>query len=280
MQPIEKFSFQYNVEEYKLLEYVYPVAQEYAPDFDYNENTGESYMVVSQAPDIFKGRYNARKLRHKFTVEEYMQDKELQGYLQALDLDSGKFWYLLLFCYDYSWGICMKGIEINKFPVEYIRDLVDAIYSNYAGSGMLGAIFNEPISITLKVGRKNIVIDNNNAIACIAKFCDDGLENNDLTNLPNGHFVDITRKSSDSVSVLAYYFSKMIISAFNHQEQVKEKRKKGANLSDKEKMVIAHLLYLTGIISNESVRESDEYLKAILKRYKNTEIKKLNSFYL
>ena len=278
MQPIEKFSFQYNVEEYKLLEYVYPVAQEYAPDFDYNENTGESYMVVSQAPDIFKGRYNARKLRHKFTVEEYMQDKELQGYLKALELDSEKFWYLLLFCYDYSWGICMKGIEINKFPVEYIRDLVDAIYSNYAGSGMLGAIFNEPISITLKVGRKNIVIDNNNAIACIAKFCDDGLENNDLTNLPNGHFVDITRKSSDSVSVLAYYFSKMIISAFNHQEQVKEKRKKGANLSDKEKMVIAHLLYLTGIISNESVRESDEYLKAILKRYKNTEIKKLNSF--
>ena len=280
MQPIEKFSFQYNVEEYKLLEYVYPVAQEYAPDFDYNENTGESYMVVSQAPDIFKGRYNARKLRHKFTVEEYMQDKELQGYLKALELDSEKFWYLLLFCYDYSWGICMKGIEINKFPVEYIRDLVDAIYSNYAGSGMLGAIFNEPISITLKVGRKNIVIDNNNAIACIAKFCDDGLENNDLTNLPNGHFVDIPRKSSDSVSVLAYYFSKMIISAFNHQEQVKEKRKKGANLSDKEKMVIAHLLYLTGIISNESVRESDEYLKAILKRYKNTEIKKLNSFYL
>ena len=204
MQPIEKFSFQYNVEEYKLLEYVYPVAQEYAPDFDYNENTGESFMAVSQVPDIFKGRYNARKLRHKFTVEEYMQDKELQGYLKALELDSEKFWYLLLFCYDYSWGICMKGIEINKFPVEYIRDLVDAIYSNYAGSGMLGAIFNEPISITLKVGRKNIVIDNNNAIACIAKFCDDGLENNDLTNLPNGHFVDITRKSSDSVSVLAY----------------------------------------------------------------------------
>ena len=27
MQPIEKFSFQYNVEEYKLLEYVYPVAK-------------------------------------------------------------------------------------------------------------------------------------------------------------------------------------------------------------------------------------------------------------
>lgn len=50
------------------------------------------------------------------------------------------------------------------------------------------------------------MIDNNNAIACIAKFCDDGLENNDLTDLSNGHFVDLTRQSSDSVSVLAYYF--------------------------------------------------------------------------
>ena len=280
IKPIDNFSFQYSEEEYSLLDYIYPVAQEYAPDFDYNEDTGESYMAVSQASDIFKGRYNARKLRHKFTVEEYMQDKELQGYLQALELDSEKFWYLLLFCYDYSWGICMKGIEINKFPVEYIRDFVDAIYSNYAGSGMLGAIFNEPISLTLKIGRKNIVIDNNNAIACIAKFCDDGLENNDLTNLSSGHFIDLTRQSSDSVSVLAYYFSKMIISAFNHQEHLKDKRKKGANLSDKEKMVIAHSLYLTGIISNESVREGDEYLKAILKRYKNIEIKKLNSFYL
>lgn len=173
----------------------------------------------------------------------------------------------------------MEGIEVNKSPVEHIRGFIDAIYNNYTGSGMLGAIFNEPISITLKVGRKNIVIDNNNAIACIAKFCDDGLENNDLTNLPNGYFVDITRKSSDSFSVLAYYFSKMIISAFNHQGQVKEKRKKGANLSDKEKMVIAHLLYLTGIISNESVRVSYEYLKTILMRYKDMEIRRLNSFY-
>ena len=101
-----------------------------------------------------------------------------------------------------------------------------------------------------------------------------------MTNLSSGHFIDLTRQSSDSVSVLAYYFSKMIISAFNHQEHLQDKRKKGANLSDKEKMVIAHSLYLTGIISNESVRESDEYLKAILKRYKNIEIKKLNSFYL
>lgn len=48
VKPIENFSFQYNEEEYSLLDYIYPVAQEYAPDFDYNEDTGESYMAVSK----------------------------------------------------------------------------------------------------------------------------------------------------------------------------------------------------------------------------------------
>lgn len=60
---------------------------------------------------FLKEAYNARKLRHKFTVEEYTQDEDLQGYLKTLDLDSEKFWYLLLFCYDYSWGICMEELR-------------------------------------------------------------------------------------------------------------------------------------------------------------------------
>ena len=37
-------------------------------------------------------------------------------------------------------------------------------------------VFKSPICITLKIGRKNIVIDNKTAIASIAKFCADGLE--------------------------------------------------------------------------------------------------------
>ena len=36
IKPIDNFSFQYSEEEYSLLDYIYPVAQEYAPDFDYN----------------------------------------------------------------------------------------------------------------------------------------------------------------------------------------------------------------------------------------------------
>ena len=36
MKPVDKFSIQYS----ELLEYIYPVTQEYFPDFDYDEETG------------------------------------------------------------------------------------------------------------------------------------------------------------------------------------------------------------------------------------------------
>ena len=35
MKPVDKFSIQYS----ELLEYIYPVTQEYFPDFDYDEET-------------------------------------------------------------------------------------------------------------------------------------------------------------------------------------------------------------------------------------------------
>ena len=50
MKPVDKFSIQYS----ELLEYIYPVTQEYFPDFDYDEETGQTYILPSQTPDTFK----------------------------------------------------------------------------------------------------------------------------------------------------------------------------------------------------------------------------------
>ena len=238
MKPVDKFSIQYS----ELLEYIYPVTQEYFPDFDYDEETGQAYMLPSQTPDTFKGRYNRGILKGRFSFDSYIKNKELQDLLTTLDLDAEKFWYLLLFCYDCSWGKCMEGIEIKESPKEQIERFVNAISEDYKRDTPFGAVFKSPICITLKIGRKNIVIDNKTAIASIAKFCADGLEtvNSDQMNTAS---VDLSNPHTESFSVFAYYFSQMIITALNYQEQVKEKRKKGANMSDKEKTLISHLLH-------------------------------------
>ena len=274
MKPVDKFSIQYS----ELLEYIYPVTQEYFPDFDYDEETGQAYMLPSQTPDTFKGRYNRGILKGKFSIDAYMQNRELQDLLTTLDLDAEKFWYLLLFCYDCSWGKCMEGIEIKESPKEQIEKLVNAISEDYKRDTPFGAVFKSPICITLKIGRKNIVIDNKTAIASIAKFCADGLETVKSDQMNTSH-VDLSDPHTESFSVFAYYFSQMIITALNYQEQVKEKRKKGANMSDKEKTLISHLLYFTGIVSNESVLVDYDYLKSLLKQYKDKDIRSLNAFY-
>ena len=77
MKPVDKFSIQYS----ELLEYIYPVTQEYFPDFDYDEETGQAYMLPSQTPDTFKGRYNRGILKGRFSFDSYIKNKELQDLL-------------------------------------------------------------------------------------------------------------------------------------------------------------------------------------------------------
>ena len=50
-------------------------------------------------------------------------------------------------------------------------------------------------------------------------------------------------------------------------------------MSDKEKTLISHLLYFTGIVNNESVLVDYDYLKSLLKQYKDKDIRSLNAFY-
>ena len=50
-------------------------------------------------------------------------------------------------------------------------------------------------------------------------------------------------------------------------------------MSDKEKTLISHLLYFTGIVSNESVLVDYEYFKSLLKKFKDKDIRSLNAFY-
>ena len=67
--PIQKFTlYQYVKEEYELLEYVSLLAQIYTPDFDFDEESQQTYELPSSAPEIFKVRYNNGLLKIPFTV--------------------------------------------------------------------------------------------------------------------------------------------------------------------------------------------------------------------
>ena len=65
--------------------------------------------------EIFAQRYNERKLTNYFTYEEYLKQTKIQEYITELGLDIDKFWFLLLFVYDFCESICINGIGTDKY---------------------------------------------------------------------------------------------------------------------------------------------------------------------
>ncbi len=97
--PIQKFTlYRYVKEEYELLEYVSLLAQIYTPDFDFDEESQQTYELPSSAPEIFKVRYNNGLLKIPFTYSSYVKNSKIVSLLHQLQLDCDKFWYLLYLC--------------------------------------------------------------------------------------------------------------------------------------------------------------------------------------
>lgn len=152
-----------------LLEYVWEVANHFLPD--YAETDTGMIPVESSAPAIFANRYAERNLSveeryernkemntFKGTLEEYkkreyrklddsykekfLTNEDLQNTIEAYKLDVSKFWYLLLFVYDFIEDIGTDSPIVEKPLLEdftfFLTNLCEAS------------------SITLKQGNKNI----------------------------------------------------------------------------------------------------------------------------
>ena len=132
-----------------LLEYVWEVANHFLPD----------YEDVSSAPAIFANRYAERNLSveeryerakgmktFKGTLEEYkkreyrklddsfkekfLSNEDLQNTIEAYKLDVSKFWYLLLFVYDFIEDMGTNAPIMGKSVLEdfatFLTNLCDA----------------------------------------------------------------------------------------------------------------------------------------------------------
>lgn len=156
-----------------LLEYVWEVANHFLPD----------YEGVSSAPAIFANRYAERNLSveeryertqemktFKGTLEEYkkreyrklddsfkekfLTNEDLQNTIEAFKLDVSKFWYLLLFVYDFIEDIGTNAPTMGKSVLEDF---------SYFHVNLL-----EATSITLKKdNRKNYVTEREDTIRII-----------------------------------------------------------------------------------------------------------------
>lgn len=280
--PIERFETEtYNREEENLLEYLTAVADRFAPDIAFGSD-GEAYEVDSQAPLMFKRRYNGGRLNVSFVYEDYIRtdrndNENVIDIIRALGIDIEKFWYLLLFVVDYVDGSTVKTLRCNPSPKQEIERLIDFVESNEDSfSKFSGMKHRQPMKLTLQIKGHRLIIDNPNTISAIAEMCRQTVPEIRYGNFLNLGTTDIADKS-DSVRI--WLFARMMRGFFELYPQFASKRKTGNDTTKSTLRLISKLVYLTGLTTNEDYHTDDENLKGILKQHRNYKIDTVNTIY-
>ena len=280
--PIKRFQIDnYSNDENNLLEYVIRVANELAPDIVLDEN-GTPYKVESQAPLIFKRRYNNGKLNVYFHYEDYIKassnnNESIIDIISALEIDPEKFWYLLLFISDYVSGSTLNTLQCNATPKQEIEQLIDFIEQNEKSvNSFNGVIPKQEMKLTLHIKGRTLNISNPNTLSAIANFCKQALSVVEKDSLLN---IGTTTESDLADTKQIGLFSEMFRCFFNLYPQFTAKRKTGNSTTNSTLRLISKLAYLTKLTTNADYDSDDENLKGIIKLYRKQKTDTINTIY-
>jgi hypothetical protein len=267
------------IQNQSLVEYITQVGLICNVAFDWDEE-GNPY-VFTNAPVNFMKRYNYNKMNIPFTYEEYIKNKDIQGTLEALGVDIEKFWYLLLFAYDFSDTTCFKSCNFPETPIKNIKKLSDFILERQVSDNPeRKALFEEEITVTVSVKGKKVAINDPNTIYYIARFCTEGLDKYSDKIKPTFTAEKLlNNKVTTSYSVLLWHFSYILDTFFKVNPQFKGSNKRNSSTSLNKKLLISRLLYFTKLTKNEDYLSDEDIVKALLKQYKGHKIADFNPEY-
>lgn len=265
------------------LEYMEAIAVKYVPDVDIDPATGERYVCGTTALPLFIRRYNQNELYGNFTYEDYIANEDIQNTLKGLGVDIDKFWFLLLFIFDYTCGTCLDGMKATGIGIEQLIKFAKAIADNHKEINQFGVSFKKPITISVKVeGKHQIVIDNANAIGYLATTIINNLKEIEEHPWMQSQQVSITTNAEEKESVQIWLFYKMFNDFFNlspYNKLFNVRQKKGSTISLSKTLLISRLIYLTKLSMNKNFSEDEFTLKGYIKQYKDKRIDTVNSIY-
>ena len=217
-----------------------------APVFGYSE-------IVA----IFKNRYNEGKLFKQNYYPKYIQ--AVGHLLEELELDADKFWCLYLFVYDYCRTLYNEGLTMKATPLEQLQMFVDIIANA------------DDILLNIKAGKRKATMESPVALRFLSDAIKNQLENADQATIKSLYLREQDKETKqEKDSPIIVYFAKILLDFFNTQDQIRNKRKKGAKHSLKEMDLVSQLVYFSNLSTNKSWTEPEnETLKAFLKQYKD-----------
>lgn len=206
----------------------------------------------------------------KARLNEFLSREEFGETLTFFEMDIEKFWHLLLFVYDFSYNQCTDGIK-HISSLTTLQTIIDKITENTELHPLQSPTFKEETKITFCIGKKKYTIEDCPTILRICSRLKEDVDTSDDWNWQNIKSY-MKSETSESTSVLAYAFYFHFITFFNSYQSIISKRKIKDSPSKREKQLIGDLIFFTGIIQNESISTDPDYLKTLIKRYKDYQL--------
>ena len=265
-----------NKQENELLSYIFEFVPKHFSEIEFDENE-EPIVIPSQYPIlIFKKRYNDKRIYGKFDYIKYKDAQEIQDSLKAFELDSEKFWFLLLFIHDYCCGACLNTVKANTSSVDVISNLIESIGESMVDISAGRPFFKEETQLNFKTGNKKIKIENPLYLQYLYECCTYGMEN---TTPKLMHSLDIIDKTKDEANIkLIQFFTKNMLS-FLDEHGVTIDKTKDASIYSK-KVFISRLIYFTRISKNKEFYDDYSTLKGYLSKCDLSSLNYINKDYL
>lgn len=251
------------------LEYVFHLATLIEPFEDfYGSPLLERYISRYNTSATKSGLKKLDKLKAR--LNEFLSREEFGETLTFFEMDIEKFWHLLLFVYDFSYNQCTHGIK-HISSLTALQTIIDKITENTELHPLQSPTFKEETKITFCIGKKKYTIEDCPTILRICSRLKEDIDTSDDWNWQNIKSY-MKSETSESTSVLAYAFYLHFITFFNSYQSIISKRKIKDSPSKREKQLIGDLIFFTGIIQNESISTDPDYLKTLIKRYKDYQL--------
>ena len=251
------------------LEYVFHLATLIEPFEDfYGSPLLERYISRYNTSATKSGLKKLDKLKAR--LNEFLSREEFGETLTFFEMDIEKFWHLLLFVYDFSYNQCTDGIK-HISSLTTLQTIIDKITENTELHPLQSPTFKEETKITFCIGKKKYTIEDCPTILRICSRLKEDVDTSDDWNWQNIKSY-MKSETSESTSVLAYAFYLHFITFFNSYQSIISKRKIKDSPSKREKQLIGDLIFFTGIIQYESISTDPDYLKTLIKRYKDYQL--------
>ena len=269
-----------------------------------DDDEGHYIVVTAIVPDlskifVFKERYNTI-LKLKFNNEKQCYRAywgKFHETVTALGFDPEKFWFLILFIYDYSEGACFDALTFEESPLQQLEKFIKTVDDNVIEGNGGKSLFHNDMDVTIHIKRNKrmskIVIDQPNAIYLLAYFCEKGLEEGE-TIMENGEEKRMDYKNNPSLTFRAlkkesefeaytnhiWYFAKLFIDFFNQSKLPEYRMKKKSTISFSSRQLIVKIAHFTRIATEDKKGALDTpTLNSILSQNKNREFVLSNKAY-